>query len=202
IKAGPDKYTKSSFAISPWHDFDLADEKLFTSLTLSCEALPADWTVYVDYAKNGSTSWTNVITYTTDGGTGTRTNVSTDSSTIEFQTLSIRIRMVYDGAGIPTTYPVVLGIDVRAMVVQHVKTWTLLMSLSDDKSGNQGHSGARKTTNIKTAGALGMVLDFKDGYVSHVPGVYTQHDVVIDSYSIVGSTPGEGVVQVVLKEIS
>lgn len=202
LRAREDQYTISSNTVSPWHDFDLADEKILSSLTLSCEALLADWTVYVDYAIDGSTSWTNVITYTTDGGKGTRTLVSTDSSTIKFRTLSLRLRMEYTGAGVPSTAPVVLGIEARAMVIQPVNTWQLLLDLADPKSGPQGFSGATKITNILNAAAAKNVIAFKDGYRSHEPGANTEYDVIIDSFQLNLSTPGEGYIAVTLKEPS
>src|SRR5690606_12664273 len=70
-RARRDRYAVDSYAISSWHDFTLADEKILGSIVLACEPLPADWTVYVDYATNGVDSWTNAITYTTATGTGT-----------------------------------------------------------------------------------------------------------------------------------
>src|SRR5690606_4972198 len=82
LRARADRYTKVSMAVSPWNDYGLADEKILTSLVLSCEALPPDWTIYVDYATDNGTSWTNAITYGTDNGTGVREVVSTDSSAV------------------------------------------------------------------------------------------------------------------------
>jgi len=192
-----------SQAISPWHDFDLADEKILSSLVLSTEALPADWAVYVDYAIDGSTTFTNVINYSTTSGKGTKVAVSTDSSTIKFRTLSLRIRFSYSGADDPpTSAPAVLGVDALAMVAKPVKVWRLLLNLSDDKSGPQGWSGAQKLANIEAAADLEKVVAFKDGYKDRTPGASTEYDVVVDQYSFVLSSPGEGVAAVVLKEPS
>ena len=201
MRAYPGAYTKASYAISPWHDFDLAEEKILSSLVLSMEALPADWRVRVDYAINGSTTWTNLIDNNTENSVGQTTVASTDSATVNFRTLAIRIRMDYTGGGIPTTCPVILGIDARAVVAQPVPVWRLLLDLSDDKSGGQGHSGAQKISNIKTAANLKKVISFKDGYSDRTPGASTEYDVVIDQYNIGLSHPGEGVATVVLKEI-
>lgn len=199
MRAREDQYVKTSYAVSPWHDFDLAEEKILSSLVLSMEKLPADWTVYVDYAINGADTWTNVITNTTDDSVGTTAVVSTDTTTVGFRTLSIRVRMVYGGGGVPTTTPVILGIDARAVVAQPVPVWRLMLDLSDDKSGNQGTSGAKKIANIKTAAALKKVIAFKDGYDQREG--FTEYDVVIDQYGLILSQPGEGVAAVVLKEI-
>jgi hypothetical protein len=192
----------SSQAVSAWHDFDLADEKILASLVLSTESLPADWTVYVDYAIDGATSWTTGITYTTTAGKGTKVAISTDSSTKKFRTLSIRIRFAYGGGGVPSTAPVVRGVDVLAMVAKPTKVWRILLDLSDDRSGRQGWSGAKKLANIKTATELQSVVRFKDGYGDRAPGIFTDEDVIIDSYAIMLSTPGEGVAAVVLKELA
>lgn len=200
LRGQPGKYVKSSWAISPWNDYGLADDKILTSLVLSCEALPANWTVYVDYAKDGSSSWTNAITYTTTSGTGTRAVVSTDSSAVLFRTLSIRIRMVYGGSGVPTTAPVVLGVDANATVAKQVPTWNLILDLST-RRGHPGDSGATKIANLKAAAALGKPVQFNDGYGSPEPGVFTAHDVIIDEMRMVLSQPGEGIASVVLREV-
>jgi hypothetical protein len=199
FRAAEGEFMKSSAVVSPWHNFGLADEKLLASLALSVESLPADWTVYVDYAIDGASSFTTHITYTSTGGKGEKAVVSTDASTQKFHTLSIRVRMVYGGGGVPTSAPVVLGVDVYAQVVRLQKVYQLLLDLSDDKSGP--HSGARKRDNIIAAADTENVLDFKDGYRDGTPGVFDTLDVVIDSFRINNSTPGEGVAAVILKEV-
>ena len=201
MRARADQYVKTSEAISPWHDFDLADEKILGSLVLSTEALPADWTVNVDYAIDGSTSFTTGITYTTTGGKGTKLAISTDSSTKKFRTLSIRIRMTYTGAGVPTSGPVILGVDVLAMVAKPTKVWRLMLGLSDSHSAQRGTSGSKLITNLETATALQKVIDFKDGYQNRDTNKFIAHDVVIDTYSILLTKPGEGIGMVVLKEL-
>ena len=200
-RANAEAFAASSHAISPWHDFDLADEKILSSVVLSCEALPADWTIYVDYAQDGDTTWTNAITYTTDDGTGTSQRVSTDSSTVKFRTLSIRIRMEYGGVADPvTTAPVVLGVDVLSQVAKIQPVYRLLLDLSDEKGKTpKALTGTKKYTNIKSAGDLEQVVAFKDGYSSR--DTVTEMDVVIDSYAMVLSTPGEGHAQVTLREV-
>jgi hypothetical protein len=201
MRARTDQYTKSSSAVSAWHDYDLADEKILASLVLSCEALPADWNILIDYAIDGSSSFTNAITYTTDSGKGIKTAVSTDTSTIKFRTLCIRIRMVYTGAGIPTTGPVILGVDALAQVAKPQKVWRLLLDLGDEASRTaQGHSGSRKITNITTAADLEQVVAFRDGYQKR--NAYSEYDVLIDAYSVSLSAPGEGVAAVVLREVA
>ncbi len=199
FRAVEGQFMKASSVVSPWHDFGLADEKLFASLALSVESLPANWTVNVDYAIDGASSFTTHITYTSTNGKGEKSVVSNDTTTIKFRTLSIRVRMTYTGGGVPTSAPVILGVDVYAQVVRLQTVYQLLLDLSDDKSGP--HSGARKRTNVIAAAATEKVLDFKDGYTDHTPGVFTTLDVVIDSFQIEKSTPGEGIARVILKEV-
>lgn len=191
-------YAEDSYAVSSWHDFTLADEKLLGSIVLACEPLPADWTVYVDYARDGIDSWTNAITYTTDNGTGTKVAVSTDSSTITFRTLSIRIRMEYTGSGAPTTAPAVLGVDVMATVVQPQKVWRLLLDLADDSGEGLGE---KRITNLVTAATSKVAVQLNDGYRSRKPGQFDAHDVIVDQCDMVLHRPGEGVAHVLLREV-
>ncbi len=195
-----------SQAVSAWHDFDLADEKILSSLVISMEALPADWTVTVDYATDGSGSkldldWTEEINYSTTNGVGTKVKVSTDTNTVKFRTLSIRIGMEYDGGdNPPTTAPVILGVDVLAMVAKPIDVFRLILDCSDDKSGGpDGTTGAFKISNIRAASATEDVVSFKDGFESRDAGAFTEYDMIVDSYRVVISTPGEGVAEVVLK---
>ena len=194
---------KSGYAVTPWHDMGLSDEKILSSLILSCEALPADWDIVLSYAVDGSSSFTTAGTYSTDSGTGTRYAVSTDSSTAKFRSLRIKISLNYTGAGVPTTRPVVHGVEVRAQVAKPTPVWNLLLDLSDDHSGgSQSHAGSKKYTNIKTAGDSEVVVDFKDGYPDRKAGVYTSYDVVVDSYHLVLDRPGAGIAAVALRQVA
>lgn len=198
FRADPTRYTVASSAISPWHDFNLADDKILTSLTLSMEPLPANWTVNVDYAIDGSTSWTAGITDSTTSSKGSRTQISTGSSTIKFGTLAIRIRMTYTGGGIPTTSPVILGVDAAVMTASKQKVLTLRLSLEDPKSRNQQYAGSKKAANIRTLGDAGNVVTVVDCYTNR--NARTTYSMVIDEYEIAMDHPGEGWALVVLKE--
>ncbi len=200
LRAKGGTFAKNANAVSPWHDFDLADEKILSSIMLSVEALPADWTVHVDYGVNGATAWTNVISYTTTNGFGVKTAVSTDTATKKIQTMRIRIRFEYTGGGVPTSSPVVLGVDVYAMVLKPQRVWRLLLDLSDDHSARGGQTGAKKAANIRTASATEGLVDFKDGYEDRGPNKFTTYDVGVDAYRIVMTKPGEGFAAVTLKE--
>lgn len=198
-----DGYATDGYAVTPWHDMGLSDEKILSSVVLSVEAMPADWEVIVSYAVNGSTSFTTAGTYSTTSGTGTKYTISTDTTTKKFRTLRIKIAFNYTGSDDPpTTAPKVHGVEVRAQVVQPVPVWNLLLDLSDDHSNAaQSHSGARKFVNIKAAGDAKDVIAFKDGYPDRRPGQYTEYDVVVDAYRLILDKPGEGVAAVSLREV-
>ncbi len=201
FRTHPDEYAGVTEAVTPWHDFGLADEKVLSSIVLSMEDLPnASWDVLVDYAINGEDTWTNVITYETLNGNGEKVFVSDDLSTVKFHTLSIRIRTNYGAGNNSPTQVKILGVDALAMVTKQQKVWNLLLDMSDDRSGGQGHSGNLKQDNLITAGDSENVVAFKDGYRDKTPGVFDEYDVVVDSYALMLSTPGEGVAQVVLRE--
>lgn len=202
MRCDPGRYQITSEVISPWHDFDLADEKNLSSLILSVEALPANWNVAVYYAIDGTDSWTLVSTYTTDSGTGDRLQVTTDSSTVTFRTLSIRIVMTYTGGGVPTTAPVILGLDARAQVVKKVRKWRLLLDMADSNENSAQRAGSQKIANLVAAGDGGDAVDFKDGYWNRSPGVSTSYDVYVDSYSLDLTKPGEGTAYVELLEVA
>lgn len=201
MRARIDQYTISSSAISPEHDFDLASQKYLGSMVLSVEPLPADWTVYLDYQIDNNGTWTNAITYTTDGGTGETVAVSTDSATVEFRILQMRLRAIYTGAGVPTSAPVILAAEARAAVTEKVMVFELLVDLSDDHSaGGQSYDGASKVDNFTASAAKTTVLDFKDGYTTRAVNSYDQYDVVVDSYTVVLDRPGEGIGVLSLRE--
>ena len=200
-RARSDQFAKFGEAISAWHDFDLADEKILSSLVLSVEKLPADWTVNVDYAIDNTDTWSTGITYTTTNGKGTKVAISTDSSTKNFRTLSIRIRLTWTGSGIPTSSAVVLGVDAIAQVAIPVRVWRILLDLSDSKSA-EGKSGTKKRAFVLAASATKGVMGFKDGYGSRDPNTFEDVDVIMDAYRIVMSTPGEGFASVTLREVA
>lgn len=192
----------AAYALSPWNDFGIAGVKLLSSVHISTEDLPADWTITLKVAKNGQTSFTTVGTFTTTGDHGKGWVVSTDSSTYQFRQLQVRIEFSYTGAGVPSTRPKINSVDVRAAIADIRRVWTLLLDLSDDQSGTgQSYAGKTKIANLVTAAALEKVIDFKDGYRDRQSGQYEQVDVVIDEYEMNLSHAGEGVGRIVLKEI-
>ena len=199
------EYQKLAGFTSPWHDFDVATEKIFTRLEIEHDPLPADWTIFVDYRLDDETAaWTTAITNTTDSTVGASAVISTDSSTQTFRKMQVRVRMEYTGASLgPTTRPVIHGVDARAVVAEPQKVWRLVLNMyDDDSSGQKSESGAAKITNIVTLADTGSVVNFEDGYQDRRAGEFSTHDVVIDSYNYIGDRPGEGAMQVVLREVN
>lgn len=185
--------------ISGWHDFSIADEKILSSLVLSCDEMPANRTVAVDYALDGDTSWTSALSYSTTSGTGTKHIISTDASSKTFRTIRIRISITGTGDS-----PVINAVDVIAQVALPQRTWRLMLDCSDDHSdrGSESLSGAQKIANVESLGESNAVVDFKDGYQSREPSDFEQVDVLVDQYSVNLDRAGEGVAQVVLREIA
>lgn len=202
LRAREDQYTKSGHAISPWHDFGLADSKILSSVVLSMEDLPADWQVRVDYAIDGADTWTNVIDNSTTNSNGETAFVTTDSSTITFGSIAIRIRLDYTGVGVPTTTPVILGIDVRAQVVKKVKRWRLLLDVSDSHEQSTQTKGYQKIDNIESAGDGETAVAFIDGYHDPRPNKSTEYDVFVDRYELNLKRPGAGEAVVDLIEVA
>jgi hypothetical protein len=198
------QYEKSNaYAITPWQDYGLVESKVLQSVRLHCEALPADWTITLSYAVDGSDSFTSAGAYATTSGTGTTYVVSTSAAVKEFRTLRLKIAMTYGGAGTPTTYPKVLGAEVRASVdSQGPRTWQMLLDCYDENSEMQGSSrtGKTKILAVETAYAADVV-ELLDGYYSNDPNVYSTHNVTVDEYDIDLERPGAGAVLVTLREV-
>ena len=202
LRADASQYNESSWAISSEHDFDLVDSKFLSSLSLSCEPLPANWRIRVDYMTDGDGTWTNVIDYTTTNGTGENQAVTTDASTVGFKRMQMRIRMDYNGGSTPSSAPVILGVEARAVASIKVKTFQFLIDLSSDRSaGKQSRGGATKIDTLRTTLDKETVMDLKDGYTSPRAGEYDQYDVFVEGATVILDRPGEGLAAVTLREV-
>jgi hypothetical protein len=190
----PDKYRATGYAITPYYDFDLSDEKVLHNITITCEPLPAATTVEIQYDL-GDGTFTSAGILPTDDSEGITYTISTDTTTKTFRTL--RIKVILNTTNASNT-PVVRSVEVRASVVKYIKTWELLLDLSDDD--NTGAGGA---SNIDALLALSenTVYALEDYYNSHSPGEHTAYDVEMDSLTVSLSQPGEGVAQIVLREV-
>lgn len=196
-------YAEYGEAVSPLHDFDFVGEKYLGSMSLACEPLPADWTVYVDYMVDNDGTWNNAIQYSTTSGTGTDATITTDLNTVTFRNLQMRIRFQYTGLGGPDNEgPVILGVEARAAVVEKVRVWQLLLDLNDPQSaGSQARGGYTRLQKFLATAVKDDAVAFKDGYISPDPGVFDEYDVTVDSWDVDLSRPGEGVGIITLREV-
>jgi hypothetical protein len=184
------------------NDYGLSDQKILQSVVLRCEPLATNDTIELQYQKDQDTTWTSIGTYSTDSGTGTTYVISTDTSSIAFRNLQIRV--ILGNGGTTSATPVVTGIDVFATVAKGVNMWELILELYDDQgaAGNDPKLGAEKITNVVTAAATEAVVAFDDGYESRESGDYDSHDVIVENPVINLERPGEGIATVILREVT
>lgn len=187
-----------TWVVSPSVDFGLSDEKVLSSVQISCEPMDQYWTIGVDAYLDGASTPINIGTYAEDGGTGTTFVVSTDTVTRSFRSL---VLVLYTTQTAETPAPVILGVDVRATVAQRQPSWKLLLDVSDEHAQAQGRNlrGADLIDNLQAIGE--NVVAFKDGYQNKLPNTFEEFDVYVDSWTTILPRPGEGAAQVTLREV-
>jgi hypothetical protein len=187
--------TNENSAVSPAFDFDIASEKVLHSIEVECDPLPAAAIIDVAYSLDGA-AWVPLAAITLDGSTGVSFQISTAASTKTFRSMQLRLEL----HGNSTASPVIRAINVRAGVEQHLNTWQMILDCSDESSP-RGHTGATLMSNLRQL-AESTVFELLDGYENRQLDWYWTYDVVIDSMSFVQDRPGEGIVQVVLREVA
>lgn len=196
-------YEKYAFATSPLHDFDLADEKVLSSIRVVTEGdVPADWEVKVYYGLDTATPDTLAVTQDSTDGSAKSVALSSAATPITFDHLSVKVVCEYTGVANPvTTRPVVLQVEVRAQLAKKPKRWRYLLNMQDDQSAlGETLSGATKIERLEASIAKSVVT-LKDGYKNRAADVYTETDVVIDTYRFILDKPGEGRAYVELVEV-
>ncbi len=194
----------TSYLVTSINDFDLKEEKLLLSVRVECEPMSSAHSYKLEYQANQDTSWVVIGTDSTDSSTGTTFVVSTDSLTVKFRNLQLRITLDNGGqTALPSQKLAILGVEVFATVVEGVLEWPMTLELYDDTSeaGGESSTGAVKISNIVTAGATGDVMEFDDGYGDQESGVFNAHDVVLVTYDLALTGPGEGIARVLLREV-
>jgi len=183
------------------NDFGLLSEKVLTSITLITEPLPNASSITVKYQIDQDGVWLTAGTFTTNAGTEETFILSTDSITRRFRNLQLRVEL--DNGNVTTETPVIRAIRVFCTVVEGVNTWSLILNASDELGAmqNRAWGGATLIENITTAASNNAVVAFKDGYTNRKPGSYREYDVVIDDVTVVNDRPGEGTIQVTLREV-
>lgn len=197
-----DNYTDGTgVLISSINDFGLVDNKILTSISLSTDPLPTNSTVAVEYQLNQDGVWHTAGTMSVAGTKEQTFVVSTDTTTREFTNLQLRLEL--DNGGTLTNSPVVRSVRARATVIEGVNVWSLILNATDELGQMQNRSwdGATLITNITDSADGNAVVAFKDGYTARNPGSFREYDVVIDEYTVLADRPGEGTVQVNLREV-
>ena len=193
-------YAASGSLITAVHDFDIADNKTLQAITIHTEPLPSGTSVQVHYQINQSGTWVDAGTEDTDNATSKTFTVSTDSSSVKFSNLQLKVTLATSTA---SNTPVVRAVQVRAIPSEYVKEWDLLIDVNDEDAQAQGQSltGATLIDNIKSSAATENVLQFDNGYESSSAGTYDAHDVIIRQYQLQLDTPGQGSALVRVREI-
>ena len=193
-------YSTSGELITAIHDFDIGEEKTLMSIRLSTEPLPANTAVQVYYQDDQDGTWTSAGTYDTDSGTGTTFKISTDSSSVKFKNLQLKIKLTTSDA---TATPVVRSVQVRCTPTEYVREWDMLLDISDEDAQAQGRAftGAQLIDYIKAEATNENIIQFDNGYETPSAGSYDEHDVMIREYNINLTSAGQGVANIKVREV-
>ena len=193
-------YATSGELITAVHDFDIGEEKTLMSIRLSTEPLPANTAVQVYYQDDQDGTWTSAGTYDTDSGTGTTFKISTDSASVKFKNLQLKIKLTTSDA---TTTPVVRSVQVRCTPTEYVREWDMLLDISDEDAQAQGRAftGAQLIDYIKAEATNENIIQFNNGYETPSAGSYDEHDVMIREYNINLTSAGQGVANIKVREV-
>ena len=184
------------YAVSPRHDFNVVEEKILERIEVFCEDIPSGGgSVSIAYSIDGGQTWTEEADLISGAGeTFGEWRVSTDSATVTFRDLMVRVK-ISDG----TAKTWVTAVDVYARVVKKIRIWDLLLDATDDHAP-QGYNGAKLIDNIKGI-SENTVIQLIDKYQSHdQQETGDEYDVTIDSFRVVLSQQGEGVIPIRLIE--
>lgn len=191
--------TGTSYFVSPFYDFGLADDKVLSSIKMLTDPLPADWNLEV-WIDLGDNSWVQLTDQTTDNATSHTLLPSTATTTRSFGQMRVKVGFEYTGAGIPSTWPVLQAVEVRAQIAVHTRRWRLLVDLADELTS--GDSGAKKIENLTTAAESEAVVRFDDKYIVRHGAGESAINVIIDALEVTVQRPGEGLAQIDLIEVA
>ena len=193
-------YSASGELITAVHDFDIAEEKTLMSIRLSTEPLPANTAVQVYYQDDQDGTWTSAGTYDTDSGTGTTFKISTDSSSVKFRNLQLKIKLTTSDT---SATPVVRSVQVRCTPTEYVREWDMLLDISDEDAQAQGRAftGSQLIDYLKAEATNENIIQFDNGYETPTSGSYDEHDVMIREYNINLTSAGQGVASIKVREV-
>lgn len=185
---------ETGIAESPANTFGLTGEKILESITVICDPLPSGSSIDVGYSIDGA-AWVDATAVSVAGSSEGTLTISTDTSTKQFNSLEVRVKLNGSGSSAPT----VRAVDVYASVNRRVKVWDLMLDCTDD-AAPQGYNGAQIIRNIMDI-SENTVIDFVDNYLTH-DHTYNgdQYDVKMDGASLTVTQPGEGIVSLRLIE--
>ena len=193
-------YSTSGELITSVHDFDIGEEKTLMSIRLSTEPLPANTAVQVYYQDDQDGTWTSAGTYDTDSGTGTTFKISTDSSSVKFRNLQLKIKLTTSDTA---ATPVVRSVQVRCTPTEYVREWDMLLDISDEDAQAQGRAftGSQLIDYLKAEATNENIIQFDNGYETPTSGSYDEHDVMIREYNINLTSAGQGVASIKVREV-
>lgn len=194
-------YASSGELMTPVHDFQIADQKTLMSIRVSTEPLPANTSVEVYYQNDQDGTWTSAgSAFDTTGGTSKTYEISTNSSSVKFNNLQLKVKLITTNS---SATPVVRAVSARATPTEAVKEWDLILDVTDEDANAQGQSltGATLIDNLQTAANQENVIQFLNGYESASAGSYDTYETIIKQYGIQLSSPGQGTVVLRLREV-
>ena len=194
-------YASSGELMSPVHDFQIADQKTLMSVRISTEPLPANTSVEVYYQNDQDGTWTLAgSAFDTTGGTSKTYEISTNSSSVKFNNLQLKVKLITTNSSVT---PVVRAVSARATPTEAVKEWDLILDVTDEDANAQGQSltGATLIDNLQTAANQENVIQFLNGYENANAGSYDTYQTIIKQYGIQLTSPGQGNVVLRLREV-
>lgn len=179
---------------SPEHDFGISGEKVLQSIEVRTNEMPVGGSVQLAYSVDGGAFQAVSPTHNTDGDAGLKWVVSTDSATVTFRGLRIKMTIVNSADQV-----IVKAVDVRASANSTFQKWQLLLDVSDETSP-RGYNGAKLIDKLQAL-VPQTVVSFKDGYTDRNPGAFDEYDVIVEEVFLDLDRPGEGTAIVILREV-
>lgn len=181
-------------AISPKVNFGLAGDKVLEAIEVRCETVPAGATIDVYYSLDEG-AWVSAGSVAA-GEVGDKFSIDSTPTAATFRSMQVKVVL-----NTPGSVQITLDeINVFASTDVSTRRWQLLLDVSDETSP-RGFSGARLLDNLLSIGDNEPVT-FIDGYTDRTRGQgNTTVDVVVEEMNIALDRPGEGLVQIILREV-
>ena len=183
-------------AISPQINFGLAGEKILQQIEVRCQPVPTSASFEVFY-KLDSGSWVSAGSVTA-GQSGASFSIDSTPTAKTFRHMQTKVEL--NSTGVSTTAPNLILDEINVYASTDVSNtqWTLLLDVTDETSP-RGYSGATLIENLTDIGDNNPVV-LLDGYQDRTFNTYKTADVIVEDLNIALDRPGEGLVQIVLRE--